>query len=321
MYEKLVHEDHPLISVIVPVFNTELYLKRCLQSIKEQSYTNIEVIIIDDGSSDKTLEIGRSFLQRDSRFRLFSQENQGVSVARNSGLEKMYGRYLVFVDGDDCIARDYIMMLWKTMKRTKADMVVCDYRQDCWQSGEWDMEHYTVHPGSYSKKDFIRAMSKCPGAHYFGVLWNKIYRTDLIRKQGLKFNPKLSLGEDFSFNMDYLSLVNRIEVIPDQLYFYSWCSPLSLSHYKKAIGEQMEERLLLYQSYEALFRREHLERRWRHKLHYYLLKAHYEELKALGNGREKYKKIYDKIYIYDQGIGKLEYRLFYLLKKLKALMK
>ena len=321
MCERLTCENYPLISVIVPVYNTEPYLKRCLQSIEKQTYTNIEVIIIDDGSTDKTLEIARMFAEKDQRFRFFYQKRQGVSAARNLGLEKIRGQFLVFVDGDDRIVREHIMTLWKTMKERKADMTVCDYRQECWQTGELEMKHYTAHPGRYSKKAYIRALSKCPGAHYFGVLWNKIYQTNLIKDKGLIFDRRLSIGEDFSFNMDYLSLIHRVQVIPDQLYFYSWCSPLSLSHCKKTIEGQMEERLVLYQAYEALFRREKLERRWRYRLHYYLLKAHCEELKALGSDGEKYRKEFDKKYIRDQGIGKVEFQLFYLLKKIKALMK
>ena len=260
------NERKPLISVIVPVFNAEPYLRRCLQSIRCQDYQKIEVILIDDGSTDQSSDICRSFVEVDRRFYLFTQKNRGVSNARNLGLEKVKGTYLLFVDSDDYIKESYITKLWTTLKMSDADMVVCDYRQECLWTDEMDMFHYTAPMGTYRKREYINILSKCPGAHYFGVLWNKIYRTEFIRSRNLKFDTGLALGEDFTFNMEYISLIKKVRVIDDKLYVYSWKNPSSLTHYKKNTAKQIEERLRLYHAYENLFRREKLYRCWRYKL-------------------------------------------------------
>lgn len=318
--KKEVREAAPLISVIVPIYNAGSSMEPCLRSIAGQSYSNIEVLLIDDGSTDNSPAVCRRFVQSDPRFRLFRQDNQGVSAARNAGLNQVHGSYLLFIDSDDTIRTDYIITLWQALQRDHTDMVVCDYRQDCTLTDEKDMEHYTARPGRYSRRSYIRQLSKCPGAHYFGVLWNKIYRTDLIQKEGLHFNPQLSIGEDFTFNMAYLSLIKRIRIIPDKLYKYAWRSPLSLTHCRKDIPGQLMERILLYQAYADLFRREHLERRWRWRLHYYLFKTYFEELKELGRDQERCRQIFYETYIRDQGISEKEFQLFYLLRKLKNMV-
>lgn len=313
--------NEPLISMIIPIYNGEKYLERCLYSIRNQRYRNIEAILIDDGSIDYSSKICQDFSKNDNRFHFFSQDNHGVSSARNLGLDKIKGKYLLFVDSDDYIEENYITKLWESVKLTGADMVICDYRQECEHTNAIDMIHYTAPPGDYNRKSFINQLSKCPGAHYFGVLWNKLYNTELIRSRKLSFNTALSLGEDFAFNMEYLSLVNHIKVIADRLYIYSWKNPSSLSHQTKAIEKQLEERFILYQAYKDLFCRENLEHRWWYKLHYYMLKAYFEETKALGSDIKKYQRKFYKRYISDTGIGKKEFQMFLLMKELKHLMK
>lgn len=319
-YKKL-KDDNPLISIILPVYNADKYLKRCLNSIRSQDYPNIEVLIIDNGSTDHSNEICQDYLSCDPRFHLFFQEERGVSNARNLGLDKAAGVYLLFIDSDDYIERNYVTKLWETISMTDKTMAVCDYRQECALTTEKDMAHYTALPGCYSRKAFINQVSKCPGAHYFGVLWNKIYETDLIRRKGIKFDKNLSLGEDFSFNMEYLSLVNRVKVISDKLYIYSWQNPESLTFCKKNIKKQMEERLMLYQAYKSLFRREKLGQSWDYKLHYYMLKAYFEETKTLGEESSKYQDQFYQSYIKNTGIGDTEFKIVCLLKKIKHLVK
>lgn len=313
--------DNPLISIILPVYNADKYLKRCLNSIMNQDYPNIEVLIIDNGSTDRSYEICRDYISSDSRFHLFFQKERGVSNARNLGLDKAAGAYLLFIDSDDYIERNYVAKLWETVSIADKTMAVCDYRQECVLTAEKDMSHYTALPGCYSRKAFINQVSNCPGAHYFGVLWNKIYKTNLIHSKGIKFNTKLSLGEDFSFNMQYLSLIDRVKVISDKLYIYSWQSPESLTFHKKTIKKQIEERLMLYRAYENLFRREKLERSWGYKLHYYMLKAYFEETKALGKEAPKYQEQFYQAYIKSVGIGETEFKIACLLKKIKHLIK
>lgn len=312
-------KDEPLISVIIPIHNAEEYLDRCLQSVRDQSYLSIEILLIDDGSEDNSRNICQNYAETDNRFHLYVQNNKGVSEARNLGLEKANGIYILFTDSDDCLEKEYVWTLWTSMEMTGADMVVCDYRQECEQTEEKDMDHFSAHPGSYTRKAYINEISRCPGAHYFGVVWNKIYKTELVKSSRMRFRPELSLGEDFVFNMEYVSLANRIDVIGDRLYIYSWKNQNSLSRHKKTPEKQIEERIALYRAYTDLFRREHLERCWVHKLHFYILKAYFEETKWMRKNTEEQQLFY-QIYIRGTGIGRMEFRFFCLLRSLKHLL-
>ena len=114
-----------LVTIIVPAFNSEKYIEKCLNSILRQTYQNLEVIVVDDGSTDGTAGIIRGIAGRDHRIRLLCEENRGTSAARNYGLEEATGEYLTFVDSDDYIARDYVERLQKRCESTEADMVIC----------------------------------------------------------------------------------------------------------------------------------------------------------------------------------------------------
>ena len=99
---------NPLVSVIIPVYNVEKYLRRCLNSVIDQEYKNIEIILVNDGSTDNSLEIAISYKEKDKRIKVFSQENQGLSAARNMGLDKSHGEYITFIDSDDYVSKDYV---------------------------------------------------------------------------------------------------------------------------------------------------------------------------------------------------------------------
>lgn len=313
-------ETEPVISIIVPIHNAEFTLERCLQSIRKQSYPNMEILLIDDGSTDAGRAICQRYTETDRRFRLFLQDNKGVSAARNLGLEKAAGTYVLFVDSDDSLKENYVKRLWEILNAESVDLVVCDYQQESGKTEERDISHYAARPGTYGRKDYIDRISRCPGAHYFGVLWNKIYRVDLLKKKQMRFHPELSMGEDFVFNMEYISLVDRICVIEDKLYIYSCNNPDSLSHRKKTVEKRIEERIRLYQAYAGLFKRENLERCWKYKLHYYVLKAYFEETKILKEEEKKYKPQFYQAYIRNCGIGRAEFCLCCLLRWWKRML-
>lgn len=115
---------NPLVSVIVPIYNMENYLKTCLESIANQTYGNIEVLLIDDGSTDSSYHISKEFTDRDSRFKLFSKENGGVSSARNFGLDRALGEFISFIDPDDWVEKDYIEFLYAKLVESGADISI-----------------------------------------------------------------------------------------------------------------------------------------------------------------------------------------------------
>ena len=129
--------ENELISVIVPIYNVENYLRMCLDSIQNQTYKNFECLLINDGSPDNSAEICREYAAKDSRFRYFEKENGGVSSARNLGIERSEGVYITFVDSDDWVEPDYLEVLYSIIVQEKADISVSTYKQfntkeNCW---------------------------------------------------------------------------------------------------------------------------------------------------------------------------------------------
>ncbi|MDY3343588.1 MAG: glycosyltransferase family 2 protein, partial [Lachnospiraceae bacterium] len=114
--------DRPKVSVIIPAYNNETYIEKCLQSVTEQSYENLEILVINDGSSDRTEELIRKWQQADERIQLLTQINSGVSVSRNRGIDTATGTYLTFVDADDYIGKDYIRDLVNLAEEKNADL-------------------------------------------------------------------------------------------------------------------------------------------------------------------------------------------------------
>ena len=128
MTKPVTHQDNTdIISIIIPVYNIEKYLSKCLESIAIQSYQNLEILLIDDGSSDRSPEICDAYKKKDKRFCVIHKENGGLSSARNAGIEIASGKYLLFVDGDDYIDKDMVKILYKRIKQDKSDMAFCNY--------------------------------------------------------------------------------------------------------------------------------------------------------------------------------------------------
>ncbi len=182
------------VSVIVPIYNSENYLAECIKSIITQTYKNLEIILIDDGSTDTSLQICEEFAAKDNRIKVIHQKNSGVSEARNAGLRIATGKYLIFVDSDDLIDCEYI----NTLMQYNADVVVSN-------------SHIA---GTFSKQEIIERYDELKG---FVGPCEKLYKLDVIK--GIEFSPKISIGEDIIFNLDVLSVINNAEYIKYKGYF------------------------------------------------------------------------------------------------------
>ena len=164
-----------LISVIVPVYNIERYVERCLKSIIKQTYENVEIILVDDGSKDKSGEICDRYAEENKRIKVIHQKNQGLSAARNKGIEIATGKYIAFIDGDDYIHKQFIEILYRELIDKNADIVSCDFeRVD---------ENRTVEDGSILKYDYLTFTGeeafKARWTIYV-MAWNKLYRKELF---------------------------------------------------------------------------------------------------------------------------------------------
>ena len=206
------------VSIIVPVYNVEKYISECITSLIEQTYENIEIIIINDGSTDKSKEICQELKEKDERIIFITKHNSGVSDTRNIGISKSTGDYIVFVDSDDYIDKHYIEEMVKGMKEEEfIDMAVCNYVEL--------YKNVLLHGGSnltdnliITNKEAINDIYKLKS--FGGYLWNKIFKNDIIRKYNIRFNKEIHMCEDMLFLLTYLSECNHIKRIPKELYFY-----------------------------------------------------------------------------------------------------
>lgn len=202
----------PALSVIVPAYNAEKSLQRCLDSIVKQSFRDFEVLIIDDGSQDSTGEIADEYAALDKRFTVLHKQNCGVAAARQDGIERANGAYTLFVDSDDFILPNMLHELYQAALSETADLVICDF--DLIRSDR--VEHWHQRPISLEREALMGAM------FYFCPLWNKLIRTACYRDFGIRFSAGINAGEDQLFMLKILAENQTIKVayIGKALYQY-----------------------------------------------------------------------------------------------------
>lgn len=201
-----------MVSVIVPIYNAERFLDRCVASIVAQSYYDLEIILVNDGSIDRSEDICRDWQKRDSRIRYIYQKNGGVSVARNAGLEAATGGYVMFVDSDDYMLPDMCKVMYETLQIKQADCVVCGVKET--GGGVWQPKENK----DYVSFDNFRADFICQlNTELLSPSWNKIFKRRLIMKG---FPKGVSFGEDLIFNLEYLKKCNRISFITSALLYH-----------------------------------------------------------------------------------------------------
>ena len=193
------------ISIIIPIYNSEKYLEDCLLSVCEQTFTDFEAILVDDGSKDRSGEICDEFAKRDSRFRVIHKKNEGVSMARNTGLDEAKGEWVAFVDSDDKVKSDYLFSLNK-LAINKTQIVVCDLR--C-------REKKIVVSKEISNEDFVRH----PALSAWGP-WNKLFLLDIIKKNHIRFPVDITTMEDNIFVWSYLLHCTYLSISNKNYYDY-----------------------------------------------------------------------------------------------------
>lgn len=207
-----------MVSMIIPIYNGQLTLERCLASIKRQTYKDFEVIMVNDGSDDHSLQICKKYVNLDTRFKLLTKENSGVSNSRNQGIAMAKGNYVQFLDCDDWITKDATEMLVTAGELTNCEMVISGFfrviGKNFYPKGQIKVSK------SLTRLEFAEYMMEAPANYYYGVLWNKLYRLDIIRKNNLKCDEELHWCEDFLFNLEYLRYAQSITVVDKPLYYY-----------------------------------------------------------------------------------------------------
>lgn len=223
----------PKISIIVPIYNAESTLRRCVDSVLSQSFRDFECLLIDDGSTDKSGEICDDYVEKDSRVKVFHTENRGVSSARNVGLENMRGEWVTFLDSDDWIDEYYFQV-------AQADIEIdTQFIAYSCHPCDFDGQEYLPDFDSSSKVQTKDVISSRLSSLLFMVSWAKLFKSSIIRNYKLCFNVNLQCGEDTLFNIGYLQYVEKISMRSKRVYHYSRGGNTSLSK-QELSWEQIE---------------------------------------------------------------------------------
>lgn len=240
----------PLVSIIVPVYNSEKTLVRCINSILKQQYKNTEIILVNDGSTDNSLSICREYEKMDSRVKVIDKPNTGVSDTRNIGMAFASGKYFQFVDSDDWIAENATKVLVDRILETNCDMVISGFYRVI-NGKKSEKAHIPVNK-VMSKKEFVSHMMQAPANFYYGVMWNKLYRADIIRAHRISCCTDLDWCEDFLFNLDYMRYAESFASMNVPIYYYVKTKN-SLVEKQCTFRNIISMKIRLFESYKELF--------------------------------------------------------------------
>ena len=260
--------DHPLVSIIVPIYNSALDLVPCLESIKRQNYENIEVLLVNDGSSDSSLEICRMYARLDSRMIVIDKENSGVSGTRNVAIERAQGEYLQFVDSDDFLDRNATRLMVESAQESRCDLLICHYCS-VMPDGRTSVYGFLPPDVRMDKPQFARHLMEEPASFYYGVMWNKLYRRDLIMAHDIRCNEALQWSEDFQFNLEYIRYAQTFCALQTPIYYYRKRSG-SLTG-ALTLGRTVTTKLSLFEYYRALYTSLGLYEQFKPQIYRYLI--------------------------------------------------
>lgn len=216
-----------MVSIIVPVFNAEKYLEKCIESIVFQSYGDLEVLLVDDGSTDNSSKICEFYRSKDCRIKVFHQQNKGVSAARNYGLSNASGKYIMFVDSDDYLEANAVEKVVHANENVNSDVVIFNY----YKVGVVKKEKCDpVITGLKTKEQFIDECFQNLNTVYYYKIYNKLYKRQSIIENKIFFPEDKNIGEDLRFNLNYFSVCRSFFMINDYLYNYRIDNNQSIMH-------------------------------------------------------------------------------------------
>ena len=206
----------PKISVLIPVYNAGEFLSLCLSSLEKQTFSDFEVICLNDGSTDNSLSVLENMAKKDTRFRFFTQKNAGVAATRNRLLQLARGEYIAFVDSDDWIEKNYLESLYSVAEQTQADLVKCFFKEFNTLTQEIQRAHCSSLFFSAPKNSFSSRI--CHG-YYDSVVWGKLWRLECLFKHKILFLEGF-VAEDFAWVSLAFAFADKIEICPKEIYIY-----------------------------------------------------------------------------------------------------
>lgn len=239
------------ISIILPVYNSQNTIARTIDSIIKQTYDNYELIIIDDGSTDNSASICTEYERKYEKIKYKRIDNKGVSNARNIGIDNAIGNYIMFIDSDDEYREDTLECVYKYIEQNN-DCIIFGYNRihvHKNKTKEMNTDMILLENGK-EKNIFIEKMQK---EYLFNQIWNKVYKTKILKDNNIKFDTKIASGEDYRFNLKYIDCINNAIYINKVLYnYYSTDSGLSLKTGPEKLYvklENLKQQKLLYNKY------------------------------------------------------------------------
>lgn len=257
----------PVFSVVIPIYNAEKYLLKTLNSVMEQDFQNFEVLLVDDGSSDSSANICLSFSNKDERFHFYHKSNGGVCSARNYGIEKASGEYILFIDSDDIVEPTMLSDCLKEIEKTGVDILLFGMQFDIEKHGQIVKSYQKrSKPVVFEIKDLEKYYRKLYENNYVTSMCNRITKTKLIRDNNLRFNEKITNYEDMAFSLECLQYAGKIESIEKCFYHYILHDELGMSRkYKPGLSKTLPETVgLLIKNLDALPLSEST-KKWAHK--------------------------------------------------------
>lgn len=258
----------PLVSIIVPVYNAAINLARCIESIRHQKYTNIEIVVVNDGSKDSSMEIVNMYANVDKRIVAVDKENRGVSDTRNLGIQLAKGEYLQFVDSDDYLDENATRLMVEKIQECGADMVIAHY---CHETTSKKTIHGFISSNELlDKQQFAIELLDEPASFYYGVMWNKLYRADIIKENKIQCDTELEWSEDFLFNLEYFRYAERIMPLKTPVYYYVYNSN-SIVHTKVDLVGSVKNKTTLFKYYKDLYEELGLYEPYKTRIYKYLI--------------------------------------------------
>ena len=241
----------PKVSIIVPVYNAEKGLARCVDSILNQEFRDFELILMDDGSRDRSGEICDGYARADARVVVVHKENTGVSDTRNQAIARARGTFLQFVDSDDWLTADATKLMVRAAEETGCDLVIADFYRVVGEmvSRKGDIDADQV----IGREAFVGFMMENPADYYYGVLWNKLYRREIVEAHGIRMDAKISWCEDFLFNLEYVRYATTFYALRTPVYYYVKTKG-SLVNQKISFARTVEMKLAMFECYNDFFK-------------------------------------------------------------------
>ena len=279
-------QEQPLVSIIVPIYNAQNHIARCVESIRRQTYQNLEILLLNDGSQDVSLQVCQMYAGVDKRIILIDKANSGVAATRNLGLRRATGKYLQFVDADDTILPNATELLVDRAERFDADLVIAHYnritpprprseeaeakrprpqRPDKVQTYGFLLE------GPMNNEQFAAGLMQEPASFYYGVMWNKLYRAELVRAhEDIQCAEELDWSEDLYFNLNYIRYAEKFYALSTPIYNY-YNTPGSAVHTVLNPMNVVTTRAALFNYYKDLYEHMGLYEEYKPQIYKYLV--------------------------------------------------